>query len=311
MDTSTVRVAEYLYFDVAGPLKKAFDIDPVVAEHGPCRGARPRVGPGQFRGRPYNGHTATTTAGNGLDDDGITDGVGDIADVGCAAGGLRAAGEQGQASLAHQRPRHAFVSERRHHSRRGTDENQTVLRADLGEIRILGQKSVTGMDGIGLRHLSRFYDGGDIAVAAPWRRRPDTHGLVGVSPDDGIGVRGRIDGDCPDAELTACPGDPQRDLASVRDENFLKQFYIPPREKGRGPLGAAGRGGCAIVPYPAVRQWCGVISTRTWLNSTASPFSTQIRATVPPVSAVTGFSSFIASMMPMVAPASMTFPTAT
>ena len=52
------------------------------------------------------------------------------------------------------------------------DEGEVVLDADLGELGVLGQEAVAGMDGVGAGDLGRGDDVGDVQVALAARRRP-------------------------------------------------------------------------------------------------------------------------------------------
>src|SRR5262249_61638113 len=99
----------------------------------------------------------------------------------------------------------------------------------------------------------------------------------------GVGVGGRVDGDRLDAELPARAGDPQRDLAAVRDQDLLEH----------------------------AQSSAGSRYISTCSNSTRSPFSTTISATTPPSEAATSFMSFIASTMHTVSPAPTVVPTST
>ena len=94
--------------------------------------------------------------------------------------------------------------------------------ADLGEVGILGEEAVAGMDRVGAGLLRGADDARDVQVAAAGRGRADVHRLVGEADDGRLGVRGRVDGDRLDAELAAGARDAQGDLAPVRDQDLLE-----------------------------------------------------------------------------------------
>src|SRR3712207_3451569 len=167
--------------------------------------------------------------------------------------------------------------------RRRADEGQPLRGADLGEVRVLGQEAVAGVDRVGAGPQGRLHDVGHVQVAAPRRGRPDVHGLVRQVDDGGVPVGGRVDGDDLDAELAAGTGHPHGDLAAVGDEHAADHRARP---VGRSRMS-------------------------TWSYSTDSASPTRTSATTPASSARIGFISFIASTIPTVCPGSTSSPTRT
>src|SRR5690606_6000422 len=102
------------------------------------------------------------------------------------------------------------------------DEGQPRLAADAREGRVLGEEAVAGVDGVGPRDLRRGDDRGDVEVALLRRPRADADGFVREARVDGFAVDVAVDGDGLDAELTARLDDPQRDLATVGDEDLFE-----------------------------------------------------------------------------------------
>ena len=115
-----------------------------------------------------------------------------------------------------------FVSHQPDAGGRGADEGDPTLFADLGEMRILSQKSVPGMDGLGAADLGGADDSVELQVALRSGRRADAHGFVGQLDVQGLGVRLREDGHRPDAKLSAGPDDPNGYFAAICDKNFRK-----------------------------------------------------------------------------------------
>ena len=93
------------------------------------------------------------------------------------------------------------------------DEHEAALFYALGEIGVLGQKSVAWMDGLGIGHFGCADDRGNVEVALLRRRRADAHGLVSQPHVLGVGVGLGMHGDGLDAQLTAGALDAERDLA--------------------------------------------------------------------------------------------------
>ena len=59
------------------------------------------------------------------------------------------------------------------------DEDEAALLDALGEIGVLGEKAVAGMDRLGVGHFRRADDRRDVEVARAGRRRADAHRFVG------------------------------------------------------------------------------------------------------------------------------------
>ena len=79
-------------------------------------------------------------------------------------------------------------------------KRQAGLRTPGGELRILGEKPVAGMDGIGPRAPRGVEQGRNVQVAVGGRRRTDPHGLVGLAHVGRVGVGVRVDRDGVEAE---------------------------------------------------------------------------------------------------------------
>ena len=90
--------------------------------------------------------------------------------------------------------------------------------ADLGELRVLGQESVTGVHGFGPRDFGGGDDPRHLEVRLRRPGRPDTDGLVGEAHVQRFLVRFRVDRDRRNVQLPAGPDDTERDLAPVRDQ---------------------------------------------------------------------------------------------
>jgi hypothetical protein len=91
--------------------------------------------------------------------------------------------------------------------------------ADLGEVRVLRQEAVAGVDRLDVGDLGRRDDRGDAQVRLAARRGPDADGLVGLPQVERVRVRLRVHGDGLDAELAAGADDALGDLAAVGDQD--------------------------------------------------------------------------------------------
>src|SRR5689334_966566 len=115
---------------------------------------------------------------------------------------------------------------------------------------------------IGAGHLGSRDDHRNVQVAAARRWRADAHGLVGELHVKRVGICRRVDGDRLEAHLATRADHAQRDLTTVRDQDFLEHRYTAILKSG-------------------------------WPYSTGAPSSTRIPTTVPPTSASISFMSFI------------------
>ena len=228
MNGVALAVAEYLDFDVARLAEIFLDIDRVVAECGLGLGARGRQCGREFLARFGDLHAAPAATGGGLDQNRVADFVGDfrrLAVVGDAAVGAR-----------HDRNAQAFggalgfdlVAHDADMLGLGTDEVQAVVVEDLGKARVLGQKAVAGMHGVGAGDLAGRENGGHVEIGVFRRRRADADAFVGKAHMHGVGVGGGMHRDGLDAKLLAGAQDSERDFAAVGDEDFIEHCLFEP-----------------------------------------------------------------------------------
>ena len=158
----------------------------------------------------HHAHAAAAAAAGGLDDDRIADVLGDaeiLIDIVAQravrarhaghAGGLH--GLDGRHLVAHQADRFGARP----------DEDETAFLDPLGEIGVLRQEAVAGVDGHRVGHLGGADDGGHVQIGQRRLRRPDAHGLVRQQHVLGVEVGGRVHRDRLDAEFAAGAQDAQ------------------------------------------------------------------------------------------------------
>ena len=75
--------------------------------------------------------------------------------------------------------------------------------ADLGEVGVLAQKAVAGMDGVDVGDLRRADDRRNVEIAARALGRPDADGLVGEAHVRAVAVGLGVDGDRLDPQFLA------------------------------------------------------------------------------------------------------------
>ena len=223
MDGAAFAVAEHLDFDVARPLEIFFEIERVVAERRFRLGARRWQAPTRVRSRarttfmprPPPPAAALSMTGKPMSRASrCASCVG--ADAAVGAGHDRNAellgGALGRDLVAHQ----ADVLGAR------ADEMHVVLGENFGKARVLGEKAVARMHGVGAGDLAGGEQRRDIEVAVLGRRRADADALVGEPHMHGVGVGRRMHRHRRDAELLAGPQHPQRDFSAIGDQDFVE-----------------------------------------------------------------------------------------
>ncbi len=131
-------------------------------------------------------------------------------------------GTQGTLSRHHRALCRDLVAHGRNRGRGRTDEDQPRLFYSVGEGSVLGQKTVTGMNGARTGEMCCQKDGILIEIALGGTRRADAEkavcGLAVRRFPVGLGA----DGDRLQAELAAGALDPDCDLATIGDQNGIE-----------------------------------------------------------------------------------------
>ena len=140
-------VRDHLYFHVAGAAEKLFDVDRRVAEGAARLFPREREGLGDVTLSLDNAHAAPAAAAGSFQDDWITDLLCDLPDrLRVLREGLIRPRHAGHASRSHRALRRDLVAHRPDAGRTRADEDQSRVGDPLGEVGVLGQKSITRMD---------------------------------------------------------------------------------------------------------------------------------------------------------------------
>jgi hypothetical protein len=106
--------------------------------------------------------------------------------------------------------------------RSGTDPDQPGVQDGLGEVGVLGEEAVAGMDAVGAGLGGDRDDLLDREVRVAGRRALQRVGLVGQADEKGVPIGLGVDGDAADAGVLAGPDDAHGDLAAVGDQDLLK-----------------------------------------------------------------------------------------
>ena len=201
-DHGAVQVGEQLDLDVPWPLDVPLAEDGAVAERRfglplrRCERLLELVRPAD------DAHAAAAAARRGLDEEREPELV------------RLAARDDGDACLDRDSLRGQLVAALPERVRRRADPDQSRGVDRLGEIGVLGEEAVAGMD----RFRARLLRGPDVLLGVEVAR--DLHGLVGRAGVQRAAVVGRGDRDRPDPELAAGAEDAQGDLAAVRHQKL-------------------------------------------------------------------------------------------
>ncbi len=175
-----VLVGEHLDLDMAWVLQVLFQVHGGIAEGAARLLARELEGVVQMRLGVYHAHAAPAAAGRGLDDHGVAHFAGDtLALIDVVAQGAVRTGHARDIGLAHGLDGRNLVAHQPNCFGPRADENEPAFLDPFGEICILGQKAVTGMNRDRVGDLGGRDDGGNIQVTFARGRRADAHGLVG------------------------------------------------------------------------------------------------------------------------------------
>ncbi len=217
-----VRVAQHLYFDVLGARDVALEEHVAAAER---RGRfAPRFGElaGELVGARHDAHTASAAAEAGFDDQRKADPRrlrGDFRFVG--EGGVRARHRR-HAGFVREPPRGGLVAEQIEMLCARTDEADAVRLARAGEVAVLGEKPVAGMNRVRAAVLRDGENGVDVQVRADRLaalRGTDLKRFVGLEAMQRKAILVAVDRDGAEPELGSGTETADRDFRSVRGED--------------------------------------------------------------------------------------------
>ena len=119
-------------------------------------------------------------------------------------------------------PRRVFVAHRMHHAGGRTDKLNVATFTDFREMRVLGQKTVAGMNGIDVAYLGCAHDPVDLQVTFRTRWSANANRFVGQLHVKRIDIGFGINRERTNPEFLASANDAERDLAAISNQNFFK-----------------------------------------------------------------------------------------
>ena len=221
-DDVAVLVGEALGLDVAGLVEELLDQALAATEGGDGLADRGLVGVGDLLERASDLEAAAAAAEDGLDRDRQPVGLRELDDlVGVLHRVLGARRERGL-RLVGDVLGPGLVAQRLDRGGRGTDPDQPGVDDGLGELGVLGEEPVAGVDGISTGVGGDLDDLGDVEVGLGRGGATEGVGLVGEPHEEGVAVRVGVDRDRPDPGVLAGADDADGDLAAVGDEDLLQ-----------------------------------------------------------------------------------------
>ncbi len=215
MNRIAVRVGDHLHLDVAGFLDVFLQVDVIVAEGGLRLGLG--LLQGGFEGQIVEGdaHAAAAAARRRLDQHRKTQLMGKRHRVGFVADQPVAAGHRRNVDLFCQFSGGVLVAQQGHRLVRRADELDLATPADLGEMGVLGQKTVAGMNRLHVADLGGADDPVDLQVTVGGLGRADAVRLVGHAEVGGAAIGLAEHGDGFDAQFATGSKDAQGDFTAI------------------------------------------------------------------------------------------------
>ena len=164
-------------------------------------------------------HAFAAAAGGGLDEHGEADFVGRFQGFVVVGNQAGAAWHHGHLSFFRHAAGRILVAQGFHGLRCGADEVDLAAAADLVEMGIFREESVTRMDRFHVAHFGCADDLVDLEVAVGAARGPDANGFIRQLEVLAASVGRAVDADSLDPQLLTGADDSQGDFAAVGDEN--------------------------------------------------------------------------------------------
>ncbi len=265
MDRAATAVTEYLDLDVTRLLQIFLQIDRGIAE-----GRFGFVGSRLKRKREVVGgmgdlHAASAAPGRSLHQKGKTDLLGDCHGVVVGADCAVRARHHGNAKALCGLLGLDLVAHQADVLRLRSDEMQIVIGEDFGKTRVLGEKTVAGMNRIHAGNLAGCKQRRHVEIAVLRGWRPDADAFIGEPHMHRIVVGGGMDRDRGNPQFLARPQDAKSNLAAIGYEDLIEhrfsmgEWRVANRKKNHSP--------------PTIRY---SMITRGSPNSTGWPSSTRI-----------------------------------
>ena len=115
-----------------------------------------------------------------------------------------------------------FIAHEANRLRRRTNKLDVATGANLGEVRVLRQKSIARVDRIGIANLRSADDAVDFQIALGTYSRPDANGLVGELHMKAVNIGLRVNGNRLDTQFLTGADNTEGNFAAIGDQDFFK-----------------------------------------------------------------------------------------
>ena len=226
VDDLAVTVAEHLHLDVAWAGDVFLDQDAGIAEGGLALALGRGEAVGEVFGALNLPHPLAAAAGDGLDQHRIADGVGLGLQTGQRLVLAEIAGRDGHAGGDHQGLGGILQPHGADGGRGRADPDQAGGHDGLGEVGVLGQEAIAGMDGLGARGLRGGQNLRRVQIGVSGRGGADQDGFIGLADVQGLRIGLGIDRDRADAHAAGGAEDATGDLATIGDQDGFEHGSV-------------------------------------------------------------------------------------
>ena len=217
-----VLIADDLHLDMARPREVALDVHLVATEEALRLALRTRHRVGHLGGRLDDLHPAATTAEGGLDRDRPAAGLAERHDLFRTRRELGRAGNDRRATTLGGEPARDLVAHLGDRRRRRADERHAHVGDRAGEVGVLGEEAVAGVDAVGATVADRAEDRVGVEVTLGRGLPAERVRLVGEPDVQCVPIELGVDRDGLDTELASGADDAHGDLATVGDQDLLQ-----------------------------------------------------------------------------------------
>ena len=223
VDDVAVLVREDLHFDVLRVHEELLDEDVIVVERLFCFSFDEAEGVAHFRDGVAAAHASSAAAGRRFQDDREAEGLGDADRVFRSLDRFCRAGDGGDFGGEGDLLGLQFVAHFGKDGRRRSDECDVVVFTGFGELGVLGQEAVAGVDGIHTVVLREFDDRRDVEVGLQRALvLADEVRFVRLHAEQRVDVLIGIHRHRIDAQIVAGAENTDRDLTAVGGKDFVE-----------------------------------------------------------------------------------------
>ena len=223
MDHVAVLVTQDLDLDVLGLHQVFFNKDVVVAKGLPGLALDQLEGGFDLLRGVAAAHAPAAAAGGRLEDDGEAVGDGLLQGLVSALQGLSGAGDGGDVAGQGSSLGGQLVTHLGQDLGAGADEGDTGILTGLGELGVLREEPVAGVDGVHMSALGQIDDTGDVQIGPQGGfALADAVGLVSPGAEQGEGVLIGVHGHRVQTQVVAGPEDPDGNFAPVGHQDLVK-----------------------------------------------------------------------------------------